>query len=136
MSATGYITEVNANLTVVNFSQPSTPLSSNTNRLFPGFRKARRIKDENSIRFPQRGGYLTSQLITQGPVLPLRFTDKVLNGLSIEFEEIGDGFGVLIFQIRAQPTHDILRVRLLIIPPKTQQKRTHECLYAATNRFE
>ena len=88
----------------------------------------RRIKDDHAVGFAQLGADLACQFPQQGPMVPGRTANELVQGQPLLVVQVGDGLDPLALQVRQQPGHVAPGMRLLLRLPQTGNKRLEEVL--------
>jgi hypothetical protein len=106
------VAQVDADLTVLHLAQTAAPLPRHTHRVFALLGKRRRIQDQYAVGAAEFPAHFLRQLPEQGPVVPRRGAEEVLQVLAILVVLVGDHLRALPSQIREQP----LDVRAGVLP--------------------
>ena len=100
MFPSGDVTQVNADLTVVDLAQPAAPLSLHADGLLALLGEGRGVENQHAVVLAQFGSDLAYQFGQQGPVVPFRLADELLQALAFAVMQVGDGFDILAVQVR------------------------------------
>src|SRR5271155_6131663 len=123
-----YITEINADLTVLELAQTPTPLTLHAHRLRPFLRKTRRIENQDAFGFAQFLADLTHQFLHHRLVVPRGLTDEYLQRLAIHIVEISDRLRILLVELRYQARDVLLGTSLLFRGLQARGKWLNEFL--------
>src|SRR5215813_13228600 len=84
-----------ADLTVVDFAAVPAPLALDPDRVRAALREAAGIKGDDAIGFAQLLDDLSDQYRDQRAMIPGHRANEVLDDLSLDIDEGGDGLGIL-----------------------------------------
>jgi hypothetical protein len=96
----GNITQVDADLAILDLAQTSAPLPLNAHGLGPALGEGRRIEHQHAIGFPHFRSDLPGQLLEQGSMFPKNLSHKLLQPLTVLVVMVGDRFSILAFHVR------------------------------------
>jgi hypothetical protein len=83
----------------IDFSPVATPLPFDTHRMRAALREAAGIEGQDALGFAQPLDHLSDQHCDQGPVVPERGANEVLDDLSLDIDQGGDFLGILAWQM-------------------------------------
>src|SRR4029450_12138094 len=90
-----HVPHEDADLTVVDLAAVATPLPFHPHRMRPPLREAAGIKSNDAIGFPQLHDDFSDQYLDQGPVIPERGADEVLQDLALDIHQRRDVLSIL-----------------------------------------
>ena len=90
-----HVPHVDADLTVIDLAAVATPLPFHPHRMRAPLREAAGIKSNDAIGFPQSLNDLSDQYLDQGPVIPERGADEVLQDLALDIHQRRDVLDIL-----------------------------------------
>src|SRR5205085_6234661 len=88
--------------------------------------EARGVEDDHPLGGADRATYLAGQLAQQGPVVPGRGADEVLEAVAVPVVAIGDGLGGLVLQVGDEPGQVGPRVVALLLADQARGERPGE----------
>jgi hypothetical protein len=97
-------------------AQAAAPLSLDPDRLSPLLVEGRRVEDQHGVRLAQFVADLACQFREEGPMVPGRLADELLQGLSLLVVQVGDGLDVLVLQAGEQARRVGAGVTALLAP--------------------
>ena len=106
------VTQIHADLTIVDFAQPTAPLSRNADRFLSLLLERRGIENQHPVRRADSRANLPDKFHDQRAIVPRRLSDELLHGLPILIVKVRNGFGVLPFHVGEQTTHVFPNVSL------------------------
>jgi hypothetical protein len=110
MFATRHVSQVDADLTIVNLSQSSTPLPSHANGLGSLLGKGGWIEDQDGILLADFPCHLGAEFADEGLVIPIRLSDELLQSLSFAIVEVSDRLSILAFELGEESLDVLLSV--------------------------
>ena len=92
-----------ADLAVVDLPQPPEPLPLHADRGPALLGEARGVEDDHPVGGADLAAHLAGQLAQQGPVVPGRGADEVLEAMPLLVMAVGDRLGGLVLQVGDEP---------------------------------
>ena len=109
----GDVSQVDADLAVVDLAQPAAPLSLHAHRFTAFFGESRGVEHEHAIGLAQFRSHLPCQFGQQGPMVPVGLADELLQALALAVVQVGDGFDILAAQVGQKSLDVVVGVGLL-----------------------
>src|SRR5262245_6680748 len=97
------VPHVDPDLAIVDLPPVAAPLALDTHRVRAPFGETAGIKSDDAIRLPQPLDHLSDQHLDQGPVIPGRRADEVLDDLALDIDQGRDRLSILAVHVRQQP---------------------------------
>ena len=124
--AAGGVTEVDADLAVVDLAQAATPLPLHAHRRGPLLGKGGGVEDQHRVGLRQFGPHLPSQLGQQGTVVPVGLADELLQALALAVMQVGARLGILAGQVGEQALDIVAGIGTLLRRVQGLDKRLQE----------
>jgi hypothetical protein len=119
----GRVSHVDADLTVLEFTESSAPLPLHADRFGSLLGEAGRVKHDHAVRTSQLLADLPRQLADQGLMVPVGLADKVLQRLSTLIVTIGNRLGILAVHIGNQSCDKVAGILPLLGAGQQASKR-------------
>ena len=99
----GDVAEEDADLAVLDLSEPAAPLALHAHRGGPLLGEGRGVEHEHGVGPADRAGEMAGQFRDQRVMIPVDLADEPLDDLAIEVVAVGDRLGVLALDVGEQP---------------------------------